>query len=246
MDSQKNYFIEIFNSIDFHKIIDHPNILVAANFWNQERFGCQTCYQFMRDIDDLIDNHKAKNKLIALNERNEFLTDVEKWLKMIIVSKECNPQQAELIGTIEKFKIPLWPLDAFAKSMLYDINHDGFATLDDFLEYSQGASVAPASIFVHLNSISKKDGKYDVPPFDVREAATPCAIFSYFVHIMRDFQKDQLNNLNYFADDLIAGNNLTRRKLYEFAAGKPVDRKFRNLIAHYYKLADELSYLQNS
>lgn len=53
------------------------------------------CDKFMRDIDDLIDNHKAKNKLIALNDRNEFLTDVEKWLKMIIVSKECNPQQAE-------------------------------------------------------------------------------------------------------------------------------------------------------
>lgn len=49
MDSQKDYFLKIFNSIDFHKIIDHPNILVAANFWNQERFrAAKTCYQFMR------------------------------------------------------------------------------------------------------------------------------------------------------------------------------------------------------
>lgn len=123
--------------------------------------------------------------------------------------------------------------------MIYDINNDGFPTLKAFLEYSEGASVAPASIFVHLNSISMKEGNYLDPPFDVKWAATPCAIFSYLVHIIRDFQKDQLNNLSYFADDLIAGNNLTRGKLYEFAAGKPVDRKFRNLIAHYYKLADE-------
>jgi phytoene/squalene synthetase len=240
MNSQKENFIEIFNSIDFHQIKDHPNILVAANFWDHERFcAAKTCYKFMRAIDDLIDNYKAKNKLIAAAERKDFVADVEEWLKMIIISKECNPQQAELLETIERFKIPLWPLEAFAKSMIYDINNDGFLTLKAFLEYSEGASVAPASIFVHLNSISMKEGNYVTPPFDIKWAATPCAIFSYLVHIIRDFQKDQLNNLSYFADDLITGNNLTREKLNEFANGKTVDKKFRNLIGHYYKLADE-------
>ena len=75
--------------------------------------------------------------------------------------------------------------------------------------------------------------------FDVRWAATPCAIFSYLVHIIRDFQKDQLNNLSYFADDLIASCNLSRKKLNDFAGGKSVDDKFRRLIGIYYKLADE-------
>jgi phytoene/squalene synthetase len=240
MNSQKDTFIEIFNSIDFHQIKDHPNILVAANFWDHERFcAAKTCYKFMRAIDDLIDNHKAKNKLIAADERKDFVADVEEWLKMIIISKECNPQQAELLVTIDRFKIPLWPLEAFAKSMIYDINNNGFPTLKAFLEYSEGASVAPASIFVHLNGISMKEGNFVTPPFDVKWAATPCAIFSYLVHIIRDFQKDQLNNLSYFADDLIDKNNLSRRKLQEFAEGKPVDKKFRNLIEHYYKLADE-------
>jgi phytoene/squalene synthetase len=240
MNSQRDNFIEIFNKIDFHRIKDHPNILVAANFWDQDRFcAAQICYKFMREIDDLIDNHKAKNKLIAVRERKDFVANVEEWLKMIIISKECNPQQAKLLETIEKFSIPLWPLEAFAKSMIYDINNDGFPSLKAFLDYSEGASVAPASIFVHLNSISKKDGKYVNPIFDVKWAATPCAIFSYLVHIIRDFQKDQLNNLSYFADDLITANNLTREKLHEFADGKPVDKNFRNLIEHYYRLADE-------
>jgi phytoene/squalene synthetase len=240
MNSQKESFIKIFETIDFHRIKDHPNILVAANFWEQERFcAAKTCYRFMRAIDDLIDNHKAKNKLIAVTERKDFEANVEEWLRMIIISKECNPEQAELLRTIERFKIPLWPLENFAKSMIYDIYNDGFPTLKSFLDYSEGASVAPAAIFVHLNSISLKDGNYVNPPFDVRWAATPCAIFSYLVHIIRDFQKDQLNNLSYFADDVIKKNNLTRGKLYEFAAGKPVDRKFRNLISHYYKLAEE-------
>ena len=146
-------------------------------------------------------------------ERKEFVANVDDWLKMIIISKECNPLQDELIETIEKFRIPLWPMEAFAKSMIYDINNDGFPTLEAFLEYSGGASVAPASIFVHLNGLQKINGNYENPPFDVKWAATPCAIFSYLVHIIRDFQKDQLNNLSYFADDLIIKNGLTRSDL---------------------------------
>jgi phytoene/squalene synthetase len=240
MNSHRNKFIEIFNSIDFHQIKDHPNILIAANFWEPERYcAAKTCYKFMRAIDDLIDNRKAKNKLITVNERKEFVANVDDWLKMITISKEHNPLQGELIETIEKFRIPLWPMEAFAKSMIYDITNDGFPTLNSFLEYTDGASVAPASIFVHLNGLSKENSYHENPPFDVKWAATPCAVFSYLVHIIRDFQKDQLNNLNYFADDLIVKNGLTRKKLLEFAHGSPVDNNFRNLIKHYYLLADE-------
>lgn len=240
MNSQRDKFLEIFNSIDFNQIIDHPNILIAANFWDAERFcAAKICYKFMRAIDDLIDNHKAKNRLIEPNERKEFVANVEDWLKMIIISKECNALQGELNETIEKFRIPLWPMEVFAKSMIYDINNDGFPTLNAFLEYAGGASVAPASIFVHLNSMQKINGKYEDPPFDVKWAATPCAIFSYVVHIIRDFQKDQLNNLSYFAYDLIIKNRLTGKTLREFAEGKPVNSHFRNLIKHYYLLADE-------
>jgi phytoene/squalene synthetase len=193
----------------------------------------------MRAIDDLIDNHKAKNKLIEPNERKEFVANVEDWLKMIIVSKECNALEEELRETVNKFRIPLWPMEAFAKSMIYDINNDGFPSLGTFLEYAGGASVAPASIFVHLNGLQKLNGRYEPPKFDVKWAATPCAIFSYVVHIIRDFQKDQLNNLSYFADDLIIKYGLNRKELREFADGKPVNENFKNLIRHYYILADE-------
>jgi len=240
MNSQTDKFLEIFHSIDFHKIIDHPNILIAANFWEEERFSAaKICYKLMRMIDDLIDNHKTKNKLIKAEERKMFEANIDEWLKMIIVSKESNPLQKELQETIDKFKIPLWPMEAFARSMIYDIHNDGFSTLESFLEYSNGASVAPASIFVHLNGIQKVNGTYKEPAFDVKWAAAPCAIFSYMVHIIRDFQKDQLNNLNYFADELIIKYGLKRETLREFAEGTPVNEKFRNLVRHYYILADE-------
>lgn len=51
--------------------------------------------------------------------------------------------------------------------------------------------------------IIQKNDRFIDPPFNEKEAAIPCAIFSYLVHIIRDFQKDQFNNLNYFADDRI-------------------------------------------
>jgi phytoene/squalene synthetase len=240
MDSHRDMFLEIFNSIDFHKIKDHPNILIAANFWDSERFcAAKICYKFMRAIDDLIDNHKAKNRLIEPEERKEFVANVQEWLKMIIISKECKTLHGELIETVERFRLPLWPMEVFAKSMIYDINNDGFPTMDAFLEYAGGASVAPASIFVHLNGLQEINGRYEDPVFDVKWAATPCAVFSYLVHIIRDFQKDQLNNLSYFADDLIIKNHLSREALRKFANGKPVNDNLRNLIKHYYLLADE-------
>ena len=56
-------FIALFETIDFEKIIDHPNILIAANFWDEERYqAARICYRFMRTLDDLIDNHKAEHK----------------------------------------------------------------------------------------------------------------------------------------------------------------------------------------
>jgi phytoene/squalene synthetase len=240
MAKHKEQFLEKYHSLDFDRIIDHPNILIAASFWDDDRYcAAKSCYKFMRAIDDLIDNHKAAHRLITQSEKKDFLAGVNDWLKMVIVSEDCNPLKKELIETVERFRIPVWPLEAFARSIIYDINNDGFPTLESFMEYSGGASVAPASIFVHLNGLQRVDGHYEEPSFDVKWASTPCAIFSYFVHIIRDFQKDQLNNLSYFADDLVAGNHLTRKDLREFAEGRPVNDDFRRVVGELYKVADE-------
>ena len=130
-------------------------------------------------------------------------------------------------------------LEAFAKSMIYDINNDGFASIESFLTYAQGASVAPASIFVHLSGLTSEDGHYSDPSFDVREAATPCAIFSYLVHIIRDFEKDQFDNLNYVADELVIQNGLSRIDLKEIANGAIIPKGFRSLIKQYMDLAED-------
>lgn len=234
-----NLFKDIFHSIDFDKIIDHPNILIAANFWDSERFqAAKVCYKFMRSIDDLIDNHKAEYKVFTHDERAIFENEVSAWIKTAVSGENESKRESDLIETIRLFRIPAWPLEAFAKSMIYDIYNDGFSTLDTFIDYAGGASVAPASIFVHLCGLNKKNDRYISPVFDVKRVATPCAVFSYLVHIIRDFQKDHLNNLNYFPDDIMERNHLNREILLGFAKGNPVSGDFRNMIKELYEFAE--------
>ncbi len=231
-------YLSLFNRIDFKRIIDHPNILIAAAFWEEDRYqAARVCYKYMRSIDDLIDCHKAVHKVITEDEKEQFIQNVRSWIdKIHSNSPEYND---ELTQTLRKFHIPAWPLETFARSMIYDINHNGFVTLDDFIEYSQGASVSPASVFVHLNGLRKNGSGFLEPAFDVRSAASPCALFSYIVHIIRDFQKDQLNNLNYFADDIMQENGLTEDDLAKMARGAGISHGFRNMILTYYRLADK-------
>jgi len=240
MNSQLDIYLNIFNKLDFEKIIDHPNILIAANFWDEDRFlAAKTCYRFMRAIDDLIDNYKSENQEIAEEERGLFEKEVKLWINSIHENQDADPWESKLIETMNRFKIPLWTMETFAASMIYDIHHDGFASLETFLEYSRGASIAPASVFVHLCGITKSNAGYNEPVFDVKNAATPCAVFSYIVHIIRDFQKDQHNNLTYFADDLIAKYGLDRQQLKAISNGGEIPQGFRELIREYYQLADE-------
>ena len=230
----------IFHSIDFDKIIDHPNILIAAHFWDEERYeAAKICYRFMRAIDDLIDNYKSEHETIAPEERAHFKASVSNWMSTILQTPTEGTSQAELIETIQKFRVPSWPLEAFARSMIYDIYHDGFPTLSAFLDYAAGASVAPASIFVHLCGLTQQDGQYLTPAFDVKEAATPCAVFSYLVHIIRDFVKDHTHNLNYFPDDLLVKYQLDRKKLLAMARGAEITTGFREMIRELYIVADE-------
>lgn len=233
-------FLKICNAIDFEKIIDHPNILIAANFWDDDRYkAAKTCYKLMRAIDDLVDNYKTEHNVITDAEKKQLMADVEKWISAIKKQTKSFPFVSEVLDTFEKFRIPIWPMEVFAKSMIYDIRHDGFKSLQTFLDYSEGASVAPAAIFVHLCGLKKIDDHYIAPAYDVKEAARACAVFSYMVHIIRDFQKDQLNNLTYFADDLIEKHGLDRQKLKDMANGSPIEQGFRDMIAEYYEVTDE-------
>ena len=240
MNNYHHEILEIAEDIQFDKIMDHPNILIAASFWEEDRYrAAKICYKFMRMIDDLIDNRKAQEEKISCLERQLLSEKVKDWINCLNTVSSDDPFIMELTDTICRYKIPLQLFHNFAKSMLYDIDHNGFSTFNEFLEYSNGASVAPASVFVHLCCLNKISGEYFPAEFDVIEVARPCAIFSYIVHIIRDFQKDQWNNLNYFAHDILEKYGLNPSHLREIADGGFIPDAFRKMMKEYYVQAQQ-------
>jgi len=237
---EADQYLEIYHSIDFDKIKDHPNILIAAAFWDAERYGAASkAYQFMRSVDDLIDNYKAEHNSIGKKEQAEFEAYVKSWLNRIKNKEDQKGEEEALTATWQKFLIPDWPVESFARSMIYDIHHNGFPAFEDFLLYAEGACVAPAGIFVHLCGLRESDGRYLPPVFDVRRTARPCAVFSYLVHIIRDFQKDRLNHLNYFPCDLLDKYRLCPDDLDDMAHGGPIAPGFRSLVRYYMTRAEK-------
>ena len=227
-----------FEEIDFHKIKDHPNILIAARFWDDDRYqAARTIYRFMRHIDDMIDDRKALNNMLSCMEKKIFTDRVNTWIDCLGLDNSHDPIFAEVTETIHRFRIPLHFFYNFARSMVYDIHHDGFRTFDEFLDYAEGASNGPASVFVHLCCLESVRGEYIPPNLTISDVARPCAIFSYLVHIIRDFQKDQFNNLNYFALDILEKNGLRPEDLKTMATGGEIVPGFRAVVNEYKEVA---------
>lgn len=218
---------------------DTPILKIASQFWDGERQNAAgICYRSMRVIDDLIDNPKTDMLTLSPLEKQHFTALVNAWVEGIDTNLPCDSQQQELLNVINRFQIPKWPWQQFARSMIYDIHHNGFQTFTDFLTYAEGAAVAPASITLHLCGVTKATGQYLPPQFNIRKVAKPAALFSYFVHIIRDFQKDQHDNLNYITKDLMNRYNITPEMLKAIAEGEVIPIKFRQLMNVYYRFAD--------
>ncbi len=225
--------------LDFSQILTNPILDIAARFWEDERYEAfRTCYRSMRFIDDLVDNRKASGLKITDSEQRQYSRMLSDWIWSLKSGTSDDPFQQKLVATIERFKIPIWPWERLARAMVYDLAHDGFPTFHTFLRYCEGAAVAPASVFMHLCGVTKQKGVYLKPVFDIRKAARPLAIFSYLVHIIRDFQKDQANNLNYFAHDLLRRYNLSERQLKEIAETGNIYEPFRDLMSRYVAFAE--------
>ncbi len=239
MISDKTTKLDFLPDVDFDDILTNPILDIAARFWDKNRYDAfKTCYRSMRLIDDLVDDRKSSKKKIATIELIQMKREMAKWMKAMQKKDDSDPFRRELIETLEIFKIPFWPWERLHKAMIYDLEHDGFGSLLVFLRYSEGAAISPASIFMHLCGVEKIGKNYSGPKFNIRLAARPLALFSYFVHIIRDFQKDQLTNLNYFADNMLLKHNLNCDDLRSVAEGNSIPLEFRNLMADYQSIAN--------
>ncbi len=239
MTSQKLTKLDFLPDVDFDDILTNPILDIAARFWDNDRYDAfRICYRSMRLIDDLVDDRKSSGEKMSATELKQIKQIMREWMEAMRRRDNSDPFRRELIETLDRFKIPFWPWERLYKAMLYDLEIDGFSSLISFLRYSEGAAISPASIFMHLCGIEKTGNSYAMLKYDIRLAARPLALFSYFVHIIRDFQKDQLANLNYFANNLMARHNLTGDNLRSIAEGKPIPSSFRKLMKDYVSITD--------
>jgi len=214
-----------------------PILELAARVWPANRYQAfKVCYQTMRRVDDLVDHRKSQG--LPLNEREfqQARQAVLSW--MLDQGGVDHPLMAALREVRCRFALPFWPWERWTQAMLRDLDHDGFAKFTDYLRYCEGAAVAPGAIFMHLCGVVPTGDSYQPPTFNVRRPARPLAIFCYLVHIMRDFQTDQMQNLNYFADQQLVMAGLDRRDLRRIAEGEAASHGFRSLMRCYHRFAE--------
>jgi len=219
---------------DFEKILTNPILDIAARFWDEERYHAfKVCYKSMREIDDLVDHRKANGNALTKADIGEYTSNIQNWSSDI----SSGTNSSELGRILKQFQIPVWPWQRLGKAMIYDLEHNGFASFQTFLRYCEGAAIAPASIFMQLCGVKDANEKFQPPDFDIRKAARPLAIFSYLVHIMRDFEKDQRRNLNYFTDDILLKCGLNKDELNELVQSRSSDDRILMLFAGYKRFA---------
>ncbi|MEW5797155.1 MAG: squalene/phytoene synthase family protein [Candidatus Zixiibacteriota bacterium] len=220
---------------DFSEILTNPFLDIAARFWEPDRYEAfRVCYRSMRRIDDLVDDRKSGGVPISAGERVDYETSMTRWISSIKSGACPDPYSSELLATMSRFTLPLWPWERLCRAMIYDLHYDGFATFRIFLRYTEGAAVAPAAVFTHLCGVTPAaNGDFAPPSYDIRRSARSLALFAYLVHIMRDFQKDQRRGLNYFADDLLTAHSIGRDNLRLAARSGRVPHELRALFAQY-------------
>ncbi len=239
METPNRTELDFAADLDFSEILTNPILDIAARFWEDDRYEAfRICYRSMRTIDDLVDSQKATGRELSEQEQALFASMIDDWINSLRRCRPADRFQEQLIETIDRFAIPIWPWERLARAMTYDLYHYGFASFHLFLRYAEGAAIAPASIFMHLCGIRNDGGLIAPPLFDIRLAARPLALFSYLVHIMRDFQKDQNEHLNYFADNILQQEGADVSLLREAAkTGKP-SPPVRDVFSAYHRLAE--------
>jgi phytoene/squalene synthetase len=125
------------------------------------------------------------------------------------------------------------PWRQLARSMHRDVDELPFRNWDDFVDYCEGATVAPAGIFLYVVAAdldAAPTARHKLPA-----AAPDCvrdmAIFCYLVHIARDIVKDAASGpaLLTIPDDVLQAHDLTRTELAT-AALNGTDKRMVGLI----------------
>lgn len=191
-------------------------------------------YSVMRIVDDRVDDVLAR-KGVGAEERAQERDILEAWHRIVTACLEgSSPAEDDIRGSdypridelltafkeaIRKFPVPAVLWENFFTAMRRDLEQYGFATYSEFLEYTEGASVAPATIYLYLIAAeqdSEEDAFYPPSDFDLIQCGRQLGLFTYIGHILRDLARDLAagdQGLLYLAADDMAAHGLTAQTL---------------------------------
>ena len=219
---------------------DHNNLYLTSRFFRDPRRYEAFCafYAVMRIVDDRVDEIVVEAGPGSA-ERAAVAAEVEAWRAAVRGAYLAGPAGPAGFGSIDprarllipafrdargRFPVPLGLWESFFAAMRRDLAVDGFATFDDFLRYTEGASVAPTTVYLILLSAQPADGAAPAVegPFalprgvDVFGCGRELGRFAYLVHILRDLPRDLATGaggLWYLADEDLAAFDVSREDL---------------------------------
>lgn len=159
-------------------------------------------YASMRLIDDLVDERfLAAPPAQRRRERAATEAAIAAWLAQIHAAKAgrvdtTGPLPAEICSalcqTLGRSDLDPHPWARLADALRADVAETPLHDWDDFLNYCEGATAAPAAIFVYVLSCrtDPEQGYLGTLARTPLSYARDMAIFCYLIHILRDLPQD--------------------------------------------------------
>lgn len=226
--------------------------LTSCYFRDRERFQAFCgLYALMRVIDDRVDAITDRTAL-SDQERDREHGVIDAWASAFIAAVEgveisrqdlfaCETADAPALleaaaRSMRLFPVPLVLWQRFFRAMHADVDQARFATYAEFLDYTEGASVAPTTIYLYLLAAERQgEGPYLVPSgFDLLTCGRHLGTFAYLAHILRDLAEDLEatdQGLVYLSTEDLAAYGLDEEALRQDLQKREARPKLRELVA---------------
>lgn len=197
-------------------------------------------YASMRVIDDIVDEgflERPDGERDALREAT--FTAIDRWQEQIAAAKVGDPDPYPKTGplpdavfdaltqTLGHSDLSIDPWIKLAEALYKDVAEEPLDEWDDFISYCEGATAAPASIFVYLLSARFDADIGYVSPLSASPLyhARDMAIFCYVIHILRDLPEDIKgpDRLVTIPGDVLAGADISLGEIRNAVGQKKYD-----------------------
>jgi len=189
---------------------DRNNLYVTSSFFRDPLKYRAFCayYAVMRVVDDRVDQLPAADRW-STGVRARELAVVDAWEGLVesccrgqipaaAALAACDFSEAGALceSFVESYRVYPVPVDLwthFFSAMRSDLEARAFARWVDFLDYSEGATVAPTTIYLSLIVARRDDARNTCafpPDFDLFACGRHLGIFAYLGHIVRDLAED--------------------------------------------------------